>query len=121
MKLSSKAALFSLLVFPGSGQFLQKRYLAGCLVAGTVIACLGLLVTRAVATANSISDKIQSGELPLDIERIRADISAQSAADGSSMVSIASWLLLACWLLSAADAWRFGRRAERQPDRDPPA
>lgn len=113
MKQSHKAALFSLLVFPGSGQFLQKQYLTGSLLAGTVIACLGLLVTRAIASANSISDKILSGEIPLDIGHIQEAISAQSAADTSPAVTIAGWLLVACWLFSTVDAWRLGRRADR--------
>jgi hypothetical protein len=113
MKQSNKAALFSLLVFPGSGHFLQKHYLTGSLLVCTVIACLGVLVTRAIATANSISDKILSGEIPLDIGHIQEAISAQSAANTSPAASIATWLLGACWLFSTVDAWRLGRRADR--------
>jgi hypothetical protein len=113
MKQSNKAALLSLLVFPGSGHFLQKHYLTGSLLAGTVIACLGVLVTAAIATANNISDKILSGEIPLDIVHIQEAISAQSAANTSPTASIATWLLGACWLFSTVDAWRLGRRADR--------
>ena len=113
MKHSHKAALFSLLVFPGSGHFLQKHYLTGSLLAGTVIACLGVLVTGAIDTANSISDKILSGEIPLAIGTIQEASSAQAAANPSPAGSIASWLLVACWLFSAVDSWRLGRRADR--------
>jgi hypothetical protein len=113
MKQSHKAALYSLLVFPGSGHFLQKQYLTGTVLAVTVIACLGVLVTRAIATANSIVDKILSCDIPPDIGHIQEPISAQSAANTSPAMNIATWLLVACWLFSTVDAWRLGRRADR--------
>ncbi len=113
MKHSYKAALFSALIYPGSGHLLLKHYPMGILFAGTASACLIALVARAFDIAQTISDKLLSGEIPLDATRLSEAISNQSAAAGSTLTSIATWLLVACWIISSADAFRLGRRLER--------
>ena len=113
MKQSYKAALFSALVYPGSGHLVLKQYPMGLLLAGTATACLGALVYRAFAIAGAISDKILSGDIPLDIVRINDEISMQMAAGSSTMITIATWLLVFCWLAGTADAFRLGRRQDR--------
>jgi len=118
MKQSYKAALFSALVYPGSGHLLLKQYPMGLLLAGTATSCLGVLVFRAFAIAGEISDRILTGEIPLDIARINDEISIQIAAGGSTMVTIATWLLVACWLAGTADAFRLGRRRDRADNAD---
>lgn len=113
MKQSYKAALFSLLLYPGSGHLLLKRYPMGLLIAGTATACLGILVFSAISIAQTISDKILSGELALDSAQIGAEISVQTATDGSAITTIATWLLVFCWLAGTADAFRLGHRLDQ--------
>ena len=113
MKQSYKAALFSALIFPGSGHFLLKQYLLGFLFAGTATGCICVLVFRAIAIAQTISDQMLSGEIPLDIARITSEISIQSEAAGSTTVTIATWVLIFCWLAGTADAFRLGRQRDR--------
>ena len=113
MKHSYKAALFSALIFPGSGHLLLKHYPMGILYAGIASGCLIALVMRAFEIAQTISDKLLSGELPLDAARLSEEISMQSAAAGSTLTTVATWLLVACWIISSADAFRLGRRLER--------
>lgn len=113
MKQSYKAALFSLLLYPGSGHLLLKRYPMGLLITGTATACLGALVFSAISIAQTISDKIINGELALDSAHISAEISMQTAADGSAMTTIATWLLVFCWLAGSADAFRLGHRLDQ--------
>ena len=113
MKQSYKAALFSALVYPGSGHLMLKQYPMGLLLAGTATGCLGALVFRAFAIAGAISDRILMGEIPLDIARINEEISMQIAAGGSTMVTIATWLLVFSWIAGTADAFRLGRRQDR--------
>jgi hypothetical protein len=113
MQQSYKAALFAALVFPGSGHLLLKHYRTGLLFVGSSLACLGVLIFRAMEVAQVISDKILSGDLPLDMQRLSAEISAQSDAAGSSLVSVATWVLLCCWIVSTIDAFRLGRRRDR--------
>jgi hypothetical protein len=117
MKQSHKAALFSALIFPGSGHFLLKRYSTGILLACTALGCLGVLVNRALVIAQTITDKILSGEIPLDGDHLSAAISAQSAANDSPATSIATWLLVAVWVLGSIDAWRLGRREDQSSER----
>jgi len=118
MKQSYKAALFSALVYPGSGHLMLKQYPMGLLLAGTATGCLGVLVFRAFAIAGTISDRILMGEVPLDIARINEEVSMQIAAGGSTMVTIATWLLVFCWLAGTADAFRLGRRRDRADSTD---
>lgn len=113
MKQSYKAALFSALVYPGSGHLLLKHYPMGLLLVGTATGCLAALVFRAFAIAGTISDKILSGEIPLDILRINNELSTQIAADSGTMVTIATWLLVVCWLAGTADAFRLGRQRDQ--------
>jgi hypothetical protein len=44
--------------------------------------------------------------------RISNEISLQSAASGSTTVTIATWLLVVSWLVGTADAFRLGRRRD---------
>jgi hypothetical protein len=118
MKQSYKAALFSALVYPGSGHLMLKLYPMGLLLAGTATGCLGVLVFRAFAIAGAISDRILMGEIPLDIARINEEISMQIAAGGSIMVTIATWLLVICWVAGTADAFRLGRLRDRADTAD---
>jgi hypothetical protein len=118
MKKSYKAALFSALIFPGSGHFLLKQYPLGFLFAGTATGCIGVLVFRAIAIAQTISDQILSGEIPLDIVHISNEISIQSTAAGSTTVTIATWVLIFCWLAGTADSFRLGRQRDQSEQAD---
>lgn len=113
MKLAHKAVLYSALIYPGGGHFLLKRYAMGTLFAAVASICLCALLVRAIEVAQSISERILSGELPLDIARIRSEISLQALSDGSLTVTIATWLLVACWIVAGVDAFRLGRQSDR--------
>jgi hypothetical protein len=101
--------LYSALIFPGGGHFLLKRYAMGVVYATIATACLGALLVRAMEIAQGISERILSGEIPLDIAQIRAEISFQALADGSPTVTVATWLLVGCWIVAGVDAFRLGR------------
>ena len=113
MKLAYKALLYSALIYPGSGHFLLKRYAMGALYATIATVCLWVLLARAMEVALSISERIANGEIPLDIAQIRAEISFQALADGSPMISVATWLLVGCWIVASVDAFRLGRQRDR--------
>ena len=117
MKQSYKAALFSALLYPGSGHLMLKHYPMGLFLAGTATGCLVALLFRAYAIAGAISDRILSGDIPLDMVRISKEITLQSAASGSTTVTIATWLLVISWLAGTADAFRLGRRRDEDDKR----
>jgi len=115
-----KAALISALVFPGGGHFYLKKHIVGALLAGISLMCVYLLVATAMEAAQVISLKLQSGEIPLDIDRIRAEIVKQSAASGSTTTGIATWLLAICWLAGIVDSFRLGRKqGQARPKTEP--
>ena len=93
MKQSLKAALFSAFVLPGSGHFLLKKHVRGALLAGVTILCVWVLLSTALEKAQEISLKIQSGEIPLDITRITDEVTKQTAAGGTQLTDIATYLL----------------------------
>ena len=120
MKLSNKALLYSALIFPGGGHFLLRRYLPGSLLAGVAFACLVAIVMQVIDAAQKVSEQILAGEIPLDIGSIHEAVSTQAAAAESPATTIATWLLVACWIVAAIDAWRLGRRDEQNGNRHEP-
>ncbi len=109
MTKSVKAALFSALIFPGSGHFLLKKHIQGFLLAAVSIVCVYALLSTAIEKAQEISFKIQSGEIPLDISRITEEVSKQAAIDGTGLANISTYVLLICWLVGIIDSYRLGR------------
>lgn len=100
----NKALLLSGLLLPGSGHFLLKRALRGCLFLLPTLAALVFALRDIMARANELSDQIASGALPLDPQLILEKVQAMSASDGPAM-SIAVWVLVACWIGSLVDTF----------------
>ena len=108
MRKSLKAALFSALLFPGSGHFFLKKHLRATLLAGVSIVCVYVLLSTAVEMAQEISLKIQSGEIPFDVTRITEEVSKQTASSGTQLADISTYLLAICWLVGIVDSYRVG-------------
>lgn len=115
MKESVKAALWSIFIFPGSGHFYLKKPLAGTLAAGMTIAALVVILAKMMERATQIADKIVTGEVPLDLAVITELVAKQSELDQSQGLEMASYGLLAIWILAAIDAYRLGRNKGREP------
>ena len=108
MKKSTKAALLSAFVFPGAGHIYLTKYTAGALLAGTSFAAIYYLVSNAVERAFEISEKIQSGDVQLDINAITELVSQQSTGTNVQLLNIATTALIICWLIGIIDAYRVG-------------
>lgn len=115
MKESVKAALWSIFIFPGSGHFYLKKPLVGTFAAGMTIAALVVILAKMMERASQIADKIVTGEVPLDLAVITELVSKQSEMDQSLGVEMASYALLAIWVVAAIDAYRLGRIKDRKP------
>jgi len=114
MQQSLKAALFSALIFPGSGHFLLKKHVRGVLLAGVSILCIWALLSVAIEKAQEISLKIQSGEIPLDIARITDEVTKQTIGGDTQLAEVATYLLVACWLVGIVDSFRVGRLLDKR-------
>lgn len=109
MSKASRAVLLAALVFPGAGHFYLKRTAMAWLLVLISSACLYQVISTAVVTANSLSNKILQGEIPLDIDKISAAVSTELANNSTPWLSVSSWLLLACWLIGIVDAYRIAK------------
>jgi len=110
-----KAALWSIFVLPGSGHFFLKKPISGTAIVGLSLVALTVIVVKAVERANQIVDKILNGEIALDPLIIAEQVSMQSAQAGSNLLNIATYLLIAIWILAAIDAYRLGRIKDKNP------
>jgi len=107
-----KAALSSAFVFPGAGHFFLKKYMTGAVLAGTALASLYLLISETVDQVLQITDKIQHGEVPLNVAAITALVSKQTGNE-TQLINIASTVLIILWLIGIADSYRIGRRQDK--------
>jgi hypothetical protein len=106
MNKTIQATLLSTLVFPGAGQFLRKKYLLGGVLAGMAFISVCVIFVNIVERSLMIADKIQQGEIPLDVGTISALIlDQQTTASSGAIVSVASIVLLSAWLTSIIESF----------------
>ncbi len=108
MNKSTKAALLSAFVFPGVGHIYLKKYMAGVLLAGISFTAIYYMISNAVEMAFEISEKIQSGDVQLDLETITALVSQQSSGADVQLLNIATTAFIICWLIGIIDSFRLG-------------
>jgi len=108
MSRSTTALLLSALVFPGAGHLYLKRrgrallFIVPALVAG------GYFLLDAMRRAGEMADQIMSGSMGTDPLAIAAKL--EQAGPTSGLVDLAVYVMLACWIAAAIDAWRLGRQ-----------
>jgi hypothetical protein len=110
MRRATKAALISALIFPGCGHFYLKSKLRGAAFALFASGCMYVLISYAAKIANDISDRILSGDIPLDINSLMAEITSQLNGSADETQNIAIFLLLGCWGIAIIDAFILGRK-----------
>jgi TM2 domain-containing membrane protein YozV len=109
MNKSVKVALLSAFVFPGVGHFYLKKHLVGSLLAGAAFAAIYLVVSKALELAVQIADKIQSGEVQLDVAAITELLLRQPTGAEAQLLNVASSVFIICWLIGMIDSYRVGR------------
>lgn len=109
MNKALKATLLSLLVFPGLGHLLLKKYpQALFFIVTTSIACY-LLISNVVAMAMHVVAQIEHGQIgATPIEVINA-INLQTTSGYSNNSHLAMWFILLSWVVAAVDSYRLGR------------
>lgn len=118
MSRSTNAVLLSALVLPGAGHLYLKQYPRGTVLIVTCLACLGVLVERAMQQASIVLEKLASEGDGGDPGRL-ADLVAQaSSGPGSLVVTVASLVLAGCWVIGIVDAYRLGK--DQQGEKAPP-
>ncbi|MBU1568202.1 MAG: hypothetical protein KJ630_21585 [Proteobacteria bacterium] len=109
MTRSIKAMLLSAFVFPGAGHFFLKRHICGLVLTSAAIASLYFLISGVAERALQITEKIQRGEVQLDVVAITELISTQPTGTEAQLFDIASAVLIITWLIGIVDSYRVGR------------
>ena len=114
MTKSTKAALLSGLIFPGIGHIVLKQYLRGSILMLAALIAASAMVKVAIQRAQSIVDRVVSGEIHLDTEAI-SELVANSSNDSDSLTSSISMIVfIVCWLIGIVDSYRVGSALEKQ-------
>jgi len=112
MSNSLKAALLSGLVFPGIGQVVLKRYRRGVVLMLIVLACLFIVVAKAVQQAFSVLKQIELAGGTINVDAI-LNVATQSSTNSDSIVFNSILLLIiVCWILGVVDAYRIGKKRD---------
>lgn len=98
MKNTTKALLLSILVFPGTGQYVLKRYKTATLFIVTSLILIIFIVIDIFKKASVIVDKIIAEGIEAELFAIRRLLAAQQ--DTSQWISILIYTLVAVWLIS---------------------
>jgi len=117
VKTSTKAVLLSAFVFPGIGHIYLRKYAVGILLAGASFAAIYYFMAETVEMASEISQKIQSGGVPLDVGAITELVSQQSNGADAKMLNVATTALVICWLVGIVDSYRAGRVRDNSDER----
>jgi hypothetical protein len=110
------AVLLSALVLPGAGQLYLKHYGRGFALIGVSLACLWILMDRAMQLASTVLDQITAEGGAIDPAQITELVAQASNSSGSAFVTIASLGLAGCWLIGIVDAYRLGKAESTQPE-----
>ncbi|MFT6050615.1 MAG: hypothetical protein ACI9B9_000253 [Halioglobus sp.] len=113
MKKSTKAALLSACIFPGVGHLFLKKHIAGIVLMSTSLIAIYYLASTAMEKALQITEKIQRGDISLDIATITELVTKQPAGTNAQLIDIATYTFIICWVISIVDSYRLGRAGEK--------
>jgi len=113
MKSSSKALLLSALVFPGAGHYSLKKNRHSAVIASSAILCLYVIFSKIISKAQEIAEKIQAGEIAVDIEAISQEIHSHAFSGDIQQINFALAALIFIWLFSIFDSYRLGLKQDR--------
>jgi hypothetical protein len=114
MKKSIKAALFSGLLFPGTGHFSLKLYMRGMIFFVPALLCLLYLGNSFMQEAYTLADQISLGNVPLDPDAIANLLNNPGSREAQFKMQVTIWIMIACWIISVIDAFRLGYIADQK-------
>jgi len=109
MKQSTKVTLLSLLVFPGIGHLVLKKYaIAVAFIASFAYLLLGLVKDMHDKTQQVIQSIVR-GEIPFEISAIQHALIDQGVLENPNLSNI-GYMLLLIWALAAFDVYRIANK-----------
>lgn len=113
MKKSTKAVLLSGLVLPGLGHLYLKRWVAGFLLSGVAVYAIYFIGSVVVSTALDLTQKIESGAVPLDIDTMSRLVS-QQLSGSEQAANMATMAFGASWVIGIIGAYWQGRAQDKK-------
>ena len=114
MNKTTKSVLLSALVFPGAGHFYLKKYRTAGLLIITSLASIYIIAAEAIKQTRIVLEEIEASGFAISSAEI-SELSARAASNANTTeASIASTLILICWLAGIADAFRSGKQADKK-------
>ena len=80
---------------------------------GASLAGISYVISKAVERSLQIVDKIQSGNVPLDVTAITELVSKQATGAEAQLLNIATTVISICWLIGIIDSYRIGRGQDK--------
>lgn len=109
MKKSTKAVLWSGLVFPGAGHFFLKHYQRGMFLFVPALISSFLYFQGRYVQFEFLWDKLSSGAVSPDVTAVTALL---DSVPQTPIADMAFWVLVMCWGLGMVDAYRLGSSME---------
>lgn len=113
MKKSTKAALLSALVFPGTGHLYLKKYIPGLSLIVISCACIYYVISNVLQQAMQIAGQIQNGSIPPDVGTITNMVTQQTSGTEVQLMNLVSTVIVICWVIGIIDAYRLGHAKDK--------
>lgn len=120
MKLSNKALMYSLFVFPGAGYFYVKRMKQGYMFALLTLALLSVFIFDAFSKAQKIVDDLVRHKTAaqvlnnLDILQIREQLLTMDGFLTASQSNVLIISMIVIWLVGVIDIYRIGKQLPKE-------
>ncbi len=90
-----------------------KQYLRGSLLMLFALIALSVILTTVIRQALTIVDRINSGEIPIEVGAITELVSRSVSGAEGSIIDFATLVVVACWLIGIIDSYRLGIVSEQ--------
>jgi hypothetical protein len=110
MSRSTTAVVLSALVLPGAGHLYLKQAGRGMALIAVSLACLWIIIAQAMQQASAVLAQLESEGVVPDAGQLADLVSHASSHSESGSMTLATLVLIGCWLFGIIDAYRLGKR-----------
>ncbi len=114
MKRPLKAALFSALLFPGSGYLLLDKLKQASIFISLTLMGLGMITYQSIYKAKLISQKIISGDVSSDLTSISRELENLPGIINPDLLDIMGIIIIILWVVGTVDCYRIGKQQEHE-------
>lgn len=110
MSKTATAVLLSALVLPGAGHLYLKHSRRGMVLIAISLVCLWFIVDGVMRQVSLVLGQLDVEGGALDASRISELAAQASNGPENSAAAVATLVLIVCWLIGMADAYRIGKK-----------